>query len=114
MKELLVGLIPLKMIPVLVPTKGTLEDLASSIKDWVLPIKDAWSLRQAQVCSGGVDTTKLTENLESLLHPGLYFAGEIVDVDGPCGGYNLQWAWSSGAVAGKAAANASDAERSGI
>lgn len=68
-------------------------------------------MRQAQVCSGGVDTKELNENLESLLHPGLYFAGELVDVDGPCGGYNLQWAWSSGAVAGKAAADASDTER---
>ena len=58
----------------------------------------------AQVCSGGVDVTQLTEHLESRLHPGLYFAGELVDVDGPCGGYNLQWAWSSGAVAGKSAA----------
>lgn len=111
MKELLVGFIPLKMISVLVPSKATLEDLVSNIKDWVLPIRDAWSLRQAQVCSGGVDTTELNENLESLLHPGLYFAGELVDVDGPCGGYNLQWAWSSGAVAGKAAADASDTER---
>ena len=41
-----------------------------------------------------------TKTLESLLHRGLYFAGELLDIDGPCGGYNLQWAWSSGAVAG--------------
>lgn len=42
--------------------------------------------------------------LESKLVKGLYFCGEILDVDGICGGYNLQWAWSSGAVAGKSAA----------
>jgi len=42
--------------------------------------------------------------MESRLVPGLYFAGEIVNVDGICGGYNLQWAWSSGMVAGKNAA----------
>ena len=42
--------------------------------------------------------------LESKLLKGLYFCGEILDVDGICGGYNLQWAWSSGAVAGKSAA----------
>lgn len=41
--------------------------------------------------------------MESALVPGLYFAGEIVDVDGKCGGYNLQWAWSSGYVAGRSA-----------
>ena len=46
----------------------------------------------------------MTENMESRLVDGLYFAGEVADVDGPCGGYNLQWAWSSGAVAGRAAA----------
>ena len=42
--------------------------------------------------------------MESTLVPGLYFAGEVVDVDGNCGGYNLQWAWSSAAVAGRACA----------
>jgi hypothetical protein len=44
------------------------------------------------------------ETLASKLVPGLYFAGELLDVDGICGGYNLQWAWSSGYVAGYAAA----------
>lgn len=43
--------------------------------------------------------------MESRLAPGLYFAGEVLDVDGMCGGYNLQWAWSSGYVAGKEAAS---------
>ena len=58
-------------------------------------------MEQAQVCSGGVDTTQVNaETLESNIHKGLYFAGELLDIDGPCGGYNLQWAWSSGAVAG--------------
>ena len=44
--------------------------------------------------------TELTKQMESERVEGLYFAGEIVDVDGMCGGYNLQWAWSSGAAAG--------------
>lgn len=57
----------------------------------------------AQVCAGGVDTTELSENMESKLCPGIYFAGEILDVDGKCGGYNLQWAWTSGHIAGLAA-----------
>lgn len=60
---------------------------------------------QAQVCCGGVDTEEINpDTMESRKVPGLYFAGEILDVDGICGGYNLQWAWSSGAVAGMAAA----------
>lgn len=59
----------------------------------------------AQVCAGGVDTAEMNaETMESRLVPGVYFAGEVVDVDGACGGYNLQWAWSSGAVAGRWAA----------
>ena len=59
---------------------------------------------QAQVCAGGVDCGQVTQSLESRLVPGLFFAGEILDIDGICGGYNLQWAWSSGMTAGMAAA----------
>lgn len=59
---------------------------------------------KAQVSAGGVDCSEVTERLMSKKCPGLYFAGEILDMDGLCGGYNLQWAWSSGAVAGRAAA----------
>ena len=57
-----------------------------------------------QVCAGGVDTAQITENMESKLVPGVYFAGEIMDVDGKCGGYNLHWAWCSGIIAGEEAA----------
>lgn len=59
---------------------------------------------RAQVCAGGVDCHEVTVGLMSKKQPGLYFAGEILDIDGLCGGYNLQWAWSSGTVAGRAAA----------
>lgn len=62
------------------------------------------SFEQAQVCCGGVDTRQVQATLESKLVKNLYFCGEILDVDGICGGYNLQWAWSSGAVAGREAA----------
>ena len=66
-----------------------------------LPVKDSLSFEQAQVCSGGVDTSEVqSKTMESRLHKGLYFAGELLDIDGTCGGYNLQWAWSSGATAG--------------
>lgn len=64
-------------------------------------------LDNAQISAGGVSLTEVTEELESKLHKGVYFAGEMLDVDGKCGGYNLQWAWSSGYVAGKAAAGES-------
>ena len=51
-------------------------------------------METAQVTQGGIDTNEVTETLESKLHPGLYFAGEVLDVDGDCGGYNLHWAWA--------------------
>jgi predicted Rossmann fold flavoprotein len=59
----------------------------------------------AQVCQGGVSLKEIDEaTMASKIQEGLFFAGELMDVDGKCGGYNLQWAWSSGYVAGKAAA----------
>ncbi len=103
-QELLIGLLPRKMIDALVKKTYEPEKIAERLKDWQVPVKGAYALRQAQICSGGVDPRELTDQLESRLHPGIYFTGEVIDVDGPCGGYNLQWAWSSGAVAGRAAA----------
>ena len=103
-QELLIGLLPRKIIDVLVKKTYEPEKIAARLKDWQVPVKGAYALRQAQICSGGVDPRELTDQLESRLHPDIYFAGEVIDVDGPCGGYNLQWAWSSGAVAGRAAA----------
>ena len=103
-QELLIGLLPRKMIDVLVKKTYEPEKIAERLKDWQVPVKGAYALQQAQICSGGVDPRELTEQLESRLHPGIYFTGEVIDVDGPCGGYNMQWAWSSGAVAGRAAA----------
>jgi predicted Rossmann fold flavoprotein len=63
------------------------------------------SFANAQCAAGGINTTEVDPHtMESKLVKGLYFAGEILDIDGICGGYNLQWAWSSGFIAGKAAA----------
>lgn len=104
LQELLVGLVPEKMIPITAPSPCTIARIAENLKKWAVEVKDGHSMGQAQICSGGVSTGELTENMESRKIPGLYFAGEVVDVDGPCGGYNLQWAWSSGAVAGRSAA----------
>ena len=56
----------------------------------------------AQVTAGGIRTDEFSaQTLESRLCPGLYAAGEVLDIDGDCGGYNLQWAWSSGRLAGQ-------------
>lgn len=67
-------------------------------------VKDTNSFAQAQVSAGGVDCSQVDNNLCSRIVPGVYFAGEILDIDGICGGYNLQWAFGSGTVAGRAAA----------
>lgn len=75
--------------------------LATKLKHFMVRITDTNGFEQAQACVGGVPLTELTEHMESKLVPGLFFTGELTDIDGTCGGYNLQWAWSSGAVAGR-------------
>ena len=100
-KDLLVGMFPEKLIKILTSQ----PDLLHGIKMFPLDIIGSMPYEQAQVCSGGVSTAEINfETMESTLQEGLYFAGEILDIDGICGGYNLQWAWSSGAIAGKYAA----------
>lgn len=66
------------------------------------------SFDNAQVCAGGVPLGEITDRLESKKAPGVFFAGELLDVDGRCGGYNLQWAWGSGYLAGMYAAGGED------
>jgi predicted flavoprotein YhiN len=61
---------------------------------------------RAQVTAGGVDISCLTDDLEAVGVPGLYVVGELTDTDGRCGGYNLQWAWTSGTIAGRSAGKA--------
>lgn len=84
--------------------------LAKTGRDFQIHITDANSMENAQVCAGGVPFEQVNMDLESKLVKGLYFAGEILDVDGKCGGYNLQWAWSSGYIAGRNAAGSSTLE----
>jgi len=80
--------------------------LTMQIKEFMITIIDTNSFENAQVCAGGVATCEIDENtLESKLSKNLFVVGELVDVDGTCGGYNLQWAWSSGYLAGIAAAS---------
>lgn len=82
----------------------SLERLVNEIKQFEVPVTATNSFEQAQVCCGGVDTSEVRpDTMESRLVPGLYLIGELLDVDGICGGYNLQWAWSTGAIAGRCA-----------
>lgn len=86
-------------------SKKQLEEVFMLCKNFVMHIDGSNSYEQAQVSAGGVTLEELTDSLESKYKKGIYFAGEVLDVDGRCGGYNLQWAWASGYVAGKAAGN---------
>lgn len=81
-------------------------EILSLVSDLRLTVTGTRSFEYAQVCAGGIDTAFVNaKTMGSKKVPGLYFAGEILDVDGACGGYNLQWAWSSGYLAGYHAAN---------
>ena len=108
---LLTGLFPEKLIPVLT-RKNTLTDtraLTETIKSFRLKLKGTLGARSAQVLGGGVSTDAVDpETCESRLHPGLFLTGELLDIDAACGGWNLQFAWSTGVLAGRAAAKEMD------
>lgn len=74
------------------------------MKMWKIELEGTNPYENAQVCAGGVSMEEITLQMESKFVKGLFFAGELLDVDGRCGGYNLQWAWTSGYLAGKYAA----------
>ena len=79
-----------------------LKQLSSSINTWVVTPTGSEGYRTAEVTLGGIDTNEISsKTMMSLKNPGLFFIGEVVDVTGHLGGYNFQWAWSSGYVAGK-------------
>ena len=79
-----------------------LTAVAEICHELVLPVTGNMGMEGAQVTAGGIVTMEFDpETLQSRLVPGLYAAGELLDVDGDCGGFNLQWAWSSGLLAGQ-------------
>ena len=81
----------------------TLSGIAHGLSHWSLKPAGTEGYRTAEVTLGGVDTTELSsKTMESTLMQGLYFIGEVVDVTGHLGGFNFQWAWSSGWAAGQA------------
>ena len=116
--EALIGLFNRKLSEVLLSEAGirselyagevaraTLHRLVKCVKNFRVDITGSNGMEAAQVCAGGVDTEEIeATTLASKLADGIYFAGEVIDIDGTCGGYNLQWAWSSGFVAGMHAA----------
>ena len=82
---------------------AALHTLAKVCKDFALPVTGVSGLESAQVTAGGIKTAEFDpETMQSRLVPGLYACGEVLDIDGDCGGYNLQWAWASGLLAGGA------------
>ena len=78
-----------------------LEQVVQAVKDFEIRLTEPLGMDSAQVTAGGILTEEFDEKtMESRRIPGLYACGEVLDIDGDCGGYNLQWAWSSGRVAG--------------
>jgi hypothetical protein len=75
--------------------------LVTLLKKYIITVQKRRGFEFAQVTEGGISTSQINRNtMESLFCKNLYFAGEIIDIDGICGGYNLQFAWSSGRIAG--------------
>lgn len=86
-------------------SSSEINKIVETIKDWQFNITGTMSWNNAQVTSGGVNTEEFdSSSLESKKIKNLYVTGELLDVDGDCGGFNLQWAWSTGFIAGKSAA----------
>lgn len=116
--DFLFGIFNRKLIPCFLKCAGLRENdkvsvlvgekmmkLVRSIKNLHLEVLDTNGFDAAQVCAGGVRLDEINPGtMESLCCEGLYLAGELLDVDGICGGYNLQWAWASGYLAGENAA----------
>ncbi|NLJ41176.1 MAG: NAD(P)/FAD-dependent oxidoreductase [Clostridiales bacterium] len=111
----MVGLINKRLIPVILReakienprdparnlTGKQIDTIAGILKDWRLKIRGTKGWQSAQATAGGIDTNEVDPyTMESKLVEGLFFAGEVLDIDGKCGGFNLQWAWSSGYTAG--------------
>lgn len=120
--DCLIGFMPDKIISVMLKrseihadrscvscSRKQLLRLAQLIKNYKISINGIKGFDLAQATAGGVPVHEIhAESMESKLVSGLYFAGEMIDVDAKCGGYNLQWAWSSGYLAGKRSAAKDD------
>jgi hypothetical protein len=84
-------------------TNAALGDFERQLHDWSFTPSGTEGYEKAEVTAGGVDTEEISaKTMESRRVPGLFFIGEVVDVTGHLGGFNFQWAWASGAAAGRA------------
>lgn len=118
LKNALAGIVPSNLALVVLKNAGIDPDkkaaqisksdrmmIVKTLKSLILKVKKIRPLKEAQVTAGGIVVDEIEEKtLQSRIMPNLFFAGEIIDVDGDSGGFNLQWAWSSGYVSGKGAA----------
>lgn len=115
-EQFFVGTIHKKLIPVVLKQCGIKPDdkvshigidrirkAAAFMMHFPMHVTTINPYSNAQVCAGGILLSEFTESLELKKCKGLFCTGEILDVDGKCGGYNLQWAWTSGAIAGRGA-----------
>ena len=114
MVSFLEGLLPYKLLMVILSrthisksstwsslTEEEKDRLLSYILEFPLLINGCRDFSCAQVCAGGVKLSSVNSNLEAKKIPHLYFVGEVLDVDGDCGGYNLGFAWMSGMIVGR-------------
>jgi predicted flavoprotein YhiN len=102
--DILLGLLHPKLIKYIKTTKTKPDGLAQKLKRLEFRVAALPDSKTAQVVRGGYDVGAFdNQNLMSKQHPGLFACGECLDVDGPCGGYNLHWAWASGLLAGQSA-----------
>ncbi len=120
LEEYMTGLLNKKINMVLIKRLGLKPDRKAAETGWQkisalmqecrrfpIHISSANSMENAQVCAGGIGLEQISTEMESELVKGLYFTGELLDIDGRCGGYNLQWAFTSGVIAGRNAAGCS-------
>ncbi len=111
---LLLGLIPSKIIPCILDSCSitdtvaknisakTIKRITNTLLDWRFVVKDTHGFKHAEASGGGISTKEINnKTMESKLIKGLYFAGEVIDIVGKRGGYNLHFAWASGYIAGR-------------
>lgn len=104
---------PLSM-PILSLSDQDIDKIISTLRSWEFRVLGTKSLEFAQTTIGGADCDEFdSETMQSLLVPGLYACGEVLDVDGDCGGYNLTWAFASGILAGSSCASEKAGETDG-
>lgn len=99
LEQKLNGMINKKLTAIMI--KYDFKTLIKNLKSMKVNVTATGGFEQSQVCTGGVNVDEICSNtMESKIIKNLFITGEIIDVDGICGGYNLQWAWSTGFIAG--------------